>query len=701
MMWQTAHPTRCLPGMSSLLLSLCLCFQLTATQAQKLSSDDLLKQALYETNVQHHYNRAIALCKQALAQSPDYLDIRLLLGRLYLLTHQYDLARVELSQVLAKKPDQADALNYLIYLEMQAKRYNEALCYANTALYYYPDSVFFILKKTAALSAEHQFDEALQVLQQSMKKRPDQTELRQAYLDQLITAARTSRDQHNYLQAHAYLQQALQTAPDNRLILTYLINLEAAYEHYDEALVYANQALQFYPDDPEFTRRKIGILLSAKRFLEAEEIVREQMQQHPQDPGWTKLSAYVHLQAARAYTHQMPQYQYDAVLATDPANREALQALINLYSAQDAYAEALRYANQALQYYPDDTLFLLKKIALLDAQEKYAEAYPITARLWSQYPRHAELKSHLLEELMMAGRAFERDQQWDSAATYYEKMLDVDSTYLPAYDRLVALSLQEKQYQLALAYIRRAIALSPNPEAYRFREAGILEAAGHYREAAARTRQLMLAHPQNLRYRQAYLDQLLEAARENMRQQQPDQAVEALRQLLAVEPQTHDALDLMINALYQMQQYAEGLSWCNRALAYFPQDRDFLVKKVGLLEASGQYADAARVLAHLVNLYPYDSKLASSYAEDLFLAGKQFLQAGIPDSASQYFWTAIRQQPQDTLSWLSLINLKASASDPDSALLVIDSALHFLPHHPAFLLKKANLQLASGKPREA
>ncbi|SFV32608.1 tetratricopeptide repeat protein [Thermoflavifilum thermophilum] len=687
--------------LSSICLGFLIMFSLQQAHAQKISSDDLLKQALYETNVQHHYEKAIALCKQGLALSPDYLDIRLLLGRLYMLTHQYDLARIELSRVLAKQPNNADALTYLINLEMQDKRYDEALCYANMALYYYPDSVFFILKKTAALSAGSKFDEAMQVLQQSMKKLPNQAQLHIAYLDQLVTAARSYQDQHNYIQAHAYLQQALQIDPGNKLILTYLINLEAAYEHYDEALIYANQALQHYPDDPEFIRRKIGILISAKRYLEAEDFLQQLTRKDPRNAEWRKLATYVHLQAARDYAHLMPQYQYNAVLVNDPTNREALQALINLYSAQNAYPEALIYANQALQYYPDDTLFLLKKIALLDAMGKYAEAYPLTARLAAQYPGHRELKVHLLDELMMAGRAFEQDQQWDSAASYYQQMLDVDSSYLPAYDRMIALSLEQKQYNLALAYVRKALQLSTNPEPYQFREAGILEAAGRYQEAAAITRQLMTAHPQNLRYRQAYLDQLLEAARADMQAQQPGQAVEDLQMLLTLDPPRAEALDLMINALYQMKQYGAGLAWCDTALQYYPQDKDFLVKKAGLLEASGQYAEAARLLANLFTRYPYDTKLQNSLSENLFLAGKQFAANNQTDSASSYFWAAIRQQPSDTLAWISLINLKASLQQTDSALWIADSALHYIPHVPELLMKKASFQLAAGKSKDA
>ncbi|MCL6524344.1 MAG: tetratricopeptide repeat protein [Thermoflavifilum sp.] len=671
------------------------------TQAQQLSSDDLLQQALYETNVKHNYPRAIQLCKQGLSLSPDYVDIRLLLGRLYVLTHQYNLARIELSKVLDKQPNNANALTYLINLELQAKQYDEARCYADMALYYYPDSVFFVLKKMAALSAQQRFDDAIHTLQEALNKKPDNNQLRTTYVDQLITAARYQTQQHNYLRAHTYLQQALQTDPGNRLALTYMMNLETAYEHLEEALIYANQALQFFPDDPEFLKKKIGLLLAAHKYLDAEEFVQQLTRRYPGNAEWRNLATYVHLEAARAYAHQDPQYQYVAVLSTDPANREALQALINLNSARGAYAEALLFANRALQYYPADTLFLLKKISLLDALGKYAEAYPITERLWKQYPGNMALKNHYLDELMQAGHDFERDQQWDSAAACYERMLNVDPQFLPAYDRLISLALQQKQYNLALAYVHQAEALAPNDERYLFREAGILEAAGQFAQAAAISRQLMYSHPHNLRYRQAYLDQLLEAARDHMRQQQPDLAVEQLQQLLHTDLHQPEALDLLINALYQMKRYQEGLTWCDTAWQLYPENRDFLVKKAGLLEATTQYVAAARLLATLLKRYPYDSRLQSSYSENLFLAARQFAESGLVDSASAYYWTALSQQPRDTLSWMSLINLKTSLQQTDSALIITDSALRYLPNYPELFLKKASFQFALGKPNDA
>ncbi|RZL32015.1 MAG: tetratricopeptide repeat protein, partial [Pedobacter sp.] len=92
----------------------CMAFNL---HAQKVDVDKLLKQALHETNVTKNYPKAKTLAKKGLKISPNYTDIRLLLGRLYRLTDQPDSARLEFAKVLAKEPTNADALNYLKSLD--------------------------------------------------------------------------------------------------------------------------------------------------------------------------------------------------------------------------------------------------------------------------------------------------------------------------------------------------------------------------------------------------------------------------------------------------------------------------------------------------------------------------------------------------------------------------------------------------------
>lgn len=85
--------------------------------AQKIDVDNLLKKALHETNVANNYVEAMVLTKQALAISPNYTDVRLLIGRLYKLTDQPDSARIAFNRVLEDSPNHPDAIAYLKNLD--------------------------------------------------------------------------------------------------------------------------------------------------------------------------------------------------------------------------------------------------------------------------------------------------------------------------------------------------------------------------------------------------------------------------------------------------------------------------------------------------------------------------------------------------------------------------------------------------------
>ena len=103
------------------LLSIIFYFMCQTVRAQKVDVDDLLKQALHETNVTENYQKALTLTKRAIALSPDYLDVKLLMGRLYKLTDKPDSARLIFNDILKAEPGNAEALNSINSLDNQER----------------------------------------------------------------------------------------------------------------------------------------------------------------------------------------------------------------------------------------------------------------------------------------------------------------------------------------------------------------------------------------------------------------------------------------------------------------------------------------------------------------------------------------------------------------------------------------------------
>jgi hypothetical protein len=106
-----------------LMLLMLVCLTGFELHAQKVDVDSLLKQALYETNEKSDYPKAMVIAKKALAISPTYTDVKLLVGRLYRLTDKPDSARIMFNEVLLAEPNNADAASYLTNLTIAERQH--------------------------------------------------------------------------------------------------------------------------------------------------------------------------------------------------------------------------------------------------------------------------------------------------------------------------------------------------------------------------------------------------------------------------------------------------------------------------------------------------------------------------------------------------------------------------------------------------
>ncbi len=162
---------------SLLLLLLSLSVQLYA-QDENLDSDELFKRARDMAFEKKDYPKAIELCKKALDRSPDYEDIRVFLGRIYIWNDKIDEARQELTTVLNKNPRNKEAISSFIDLEYWNNRSKEALDYCNKGLEYFPNDEELSIKKARVLNDLKQFDEAYKLINDVINRYPQSTDAR-------------------------------------------------------------------------------------------------------------------------------------------------------------------------------------------------------------------------------------------------------------------------------------------------------------------------------------------------------------------------------------------------------------------------------------------------------------------------------------------------------------------------------------------
>jgi tetratricopeptide (TPR) repeat protein len=97
------------------------------------------------------YEVARAIVRPLLEAYPDYHDVRLLLGRTYAWTHQFDTAREHFRAVLQRDETYLDAYNALADAERWAKRPQAALSVLDTGLRHHPETASLLTKKAEIL----------------------------------------------------------------------------------------------------------------------------------------------------------------------------------------------------------------------------------------------------------------------------------------------------------------------------------------------------------------------------------------------------------------------------------------------------------------------------------------------------------------------------------------------------------------------
>jgi YaiO family outer membrane protein len=149
----------------ALVLTIFLACPATGQDWKTLGVDEIFEQARQKAfNGQREEARE--MLKFALERSPNYYDLRILLGRTYAWDGQRENARKELTQVLTAEPSYLDAISAAVDVEMWDEKYADALTVVDAGLSFHPNATDLLLKKTNILDNLGRQNEATLILQQ-------------------------------------------------------------------------------------------------------------------------------------------------------------------------------------------------------------------------------------------------------------------------------------------------------------------------------------------------------------------------------------------------------------------------------------------------------------------------------------------------------------------------------------------------------
>lgn len=359
-------------------------FLSTPAFAQKVSSDDLLKQALKETNINKDYPRAISLAQAGLKVSPDYIDIRLLLGRLYLLSGRYNEGTIELNKVLIKDPGNKNALNYLFNAAFAEKKYDDALLYSSRYLKYYPVELSAILKRAGVYLEMKEYKNALNEIASAMLKSPENTDLKAAIIDYTLAYAASLRNQNDLENAAKEYENVLLKDPSNVEALNALFNLNVQAGRNENALVYAT-ALERSGSPSAISLKKADLLKTMEKYDDASIVANGLLNKNPNDSSMIFLFKDIQFSQGQYRMQKCDTVNalinYDTILKRFPSDTTARNLLININLERRNYSSAMNYINSGIPFYKDQSAVLIKKLELLRSTGELKQAYLLSDSL--------------------------------------------------------------------------------------------------------------------------------------------------------------------------------------------------------------------------------------------------------------------------------------------------------------------------------
>ncbi len=289
---------------------------------------------------------------------------------------------------------------------------------------------------------------------------------------------------------------------------------------------------------------------------------------------------------------------FERVLAMQPENFDALNALGVILTHKGQYDESLEYYRRALQF--DDNTGVRMNIALTYYLKGERETYDrLFQEVVARDGSYMELFDFLAEvgnaqESYDIGTAYLRQNRFDLAMAQFEEAINADEQFADAYNAKGVVFTHKGQYDEALSLYEKAASIDPGQTGFRLNIALIYYLKGDRDRADALYQQII----------------------------SEDDAYGGLLDFLA-EVESAEELYRIASAYMQQEEYSRALERLDKALAADPQLGDAYNAKAVVLCHSGQYEEAYALLEEAERLMPSHPGVLLNMAIVRYLQGRR------------------------------------------------------------------------------
>ncbi|MDX2223291.1 MAG: tetratricopeptide repeat protein [Rhodospirillaceae bacterium] len=271
-----------------------------------------------------------------------------------------------------------------------------------------------------------------------------------------------------------------------------------------------------------------------------------------------------------------------------------------------------------------------------------------------------------------------------AAAAGLRRVLAADPRHVGALHQLAILALGESRPTEALVLAERALAIDPDAPDLHDARGVALAALGRFSDAAASFRAAVA------RQHDPPITLLSNLALCLMRAQRPDEAIPVLRQVLALAPDTVDAMTNLGGVLGLKGETAEADSLLTRAVQRAPANAAALNNLAMVREKQGRPHDAATLARRALAVNP-------AMAEAHFTLAAALSEQGAIDAAIAAYGRSIELAPTRVEAHINLAAALQERGDTAGALAATEQAIALKPDHGDAHFNCAMLLFALGR----
>lgn len=392
--------------------------------------------------------------------------------------------------------------------------------------------------------------------------------------------------------------------------------------------------------------------------------------------------------AARQFIHK--------VIQKSPEYRDAYLYAINIEMLSKQYLAAEKQADAALARFKDDKEFMLRKMSILDATQRFQGGNVYADNLWEKFPGDTTIRKAYIGHYLSAGHFYRERGIPTLAQQHYERALAMQPGNTEASSAITNMYLRSGSYQQAIEQINAQLANNPNSYDLLMRKLGLLQEMHDYPEALNLLQQILKFHPGDAKARSLDLSLRMEAAAWYAN----TDPYLLYSGILEKSPGNREALDKVIGMSLSRGAYREALAWINSGLRGSPNDQRLLGLKLDVLESDRKFGEAALLAERLLRTAPTPDK-RQRYIGLRIASGREYLAQQQYDLALAEFESALRENPADTAALDMAANTYITQKDYPRALDVLNTALKAHPDNARFMMKKSSVLAETGRYDEA